>query len=90
MNQSHQIILAIVRHILGFVGAVLVAKGIITDELNQAWLTEAAAATTGVLLTLGAVLWSAVNKSNLRKRIDAALYMDPPATTEEIKEEASK
>jgi hypothetical protein len=89
MNLTRQIVLAILRHLLGYAGAYLVARGIVDAETAAAWQLEFSAELLGWLLMAGAILWSAFNKSNLRKRIAAALNLQPGATPEEIKTAAS-
>jgi predicted phage tail protein len=66
-----EIWLLIIRHGVAMAGAVLMAKGFLTQE-DAAAFNEAAATVIGALMALGGLAWSAKRKVDRARKAEVA------------------
>lgn len=78
---TKQLIASIIRWALASLATFLVTKGIVSQELADAWLGEATSIIVGVLIFLFLAAWKYLNaKYNILSLI-YAVQTDPPADT---------
>jgi len=83
---TKQVLAALVRYLLFAFGSWLVKKGIIDQQMADAWLTEASAIVAGTALLAIPLLWKVLNARFHFLALIKAVQTDPPADSpQEIK-----
>lgn len=87
----YMVLFAIVRHILGFVGTWLIARGVIDADTHMRLLSEGASDIVGWSIIAAVIAWSIVQKTQAWQRILAALHINPKAgVTDDVMKEVAR
>lgn len=78
MSSLKLVLLGFLRHIITALGMWLVAKGYLTQEQHDAWISTAVQEAFGACLIVGSQLWSAFDKTLVINWIRQALHMPAP------------
>lgn len=78
---TKQVIGSLIRGLLYVVSSWLVARGWISQDLADAWLTEATGIILGVIIALIPIIWKILNARFNITALIKAVQTEPPADT---------